>query len=210
MAVGLGTGSTVSHLLDLLGEALARGELRDIVGVPTSVRTQEKAEALGIPLVGLGDLATIDVTIDGADEVSPELDLVKGAGGALLREKMVAQASDRLVIIADERKLVPRLGALAALPVEVVGWGWQSHVAFLREWGGVASLRVDDAGEPVRSDNGQLFLDCRFDGGIEDPRGLDEALSARAGIVESGLFLGLADAALIATAGGVERLERPR
>ena len=208
MVLGLGTGSTVAHLLDLLGEALASGALADVVGVPTSLQTERHAGRVGIPLVALADRSRIDLTVDGADEVSPELDLIKGAGGALLREKMVAQASERLVIIADERKLVHRLGTLSALPIEVVSWGWEAHVAFLRAWDGDAVLRVSADGAPVRSDNGQLFLDCRFEGGIVDPDALERALAARAGIVESGLFLGLADEALIASADGVERRRR--
>lgn len=210
MVLGLGTGSTVAHLLDLLGEALASGALSDIVGVPTSRRTEDHAGRLAIPLIGLADRPRIDLTIDGADEVSPELDLIKGAGGALLREKMVAQASDRLVIIADERKVVERLGTVSALPVEVVSWGWEAHVAFLRSWGAEAALRRESDGRPVRSDNGQLFLDCRFEGGIEDAAALDQALSTRAGVVETGLFLGIATEALIASDEGVERVSRGR
>jgi ribose 5-phosphate isomerase A len=208
MVLGLGTGSTVAHLLDLLGEALAAGELREIVGVPTSLNTEERAARLGIPLVGLADRPRIDLTIDGADEVSPELDLIKGAGGALLREKMVAQASRRVVIIVDERKVVGRLGTISPLPVEVVSWGWEAHVAFLRGWGAKASLRRAADGRPLSSDNGHLFLECRFEGGIEDPEALDRALSARAGIIESGLFLGLAHEALVASPDGVERMRR--
>jgi ribose 5-phosphate isomerase A len=208
MVLGLGTGSTVAHLLDLLGAALASGSLRDIVAVPTSVRTAQHAERLAIPLVGLADRPRIDLTIDGADEVSPALDLIKGAGGALLREKMVAQASEQVLIIADERKMVPRLGSLCPLPVEVVSWGWQAHVAFLAGWGGEAVLRTGADGRPAASDNGQLFLDCRFASGIEDPEGLERALASRAGVVETGLFLGLAQAALIASARGVARMER--
>lgn len=208
MVLGLGTGSTVAHLLDLLGEALTTGSLVDVVGVPTSLRTEEHAERLGIRLIGLADRPRIDLTIDGADEVSPELDLIKGAGGALLREKMVAQASERLLIIADERKVVDRLGTLSALPVEVVSWGWEAHVAFLRSWGAEATLRRGASGEPILSDNGQRFLDCRFEGGIEDPPALEQALSTRAGVVETGLFLGLASEALIASDEGVERMTR--
>jgi len=210
MVLGLGTGSTVSHVLDLLGAALASGELRDIVGVPTSLRTEQHATRLAIPLVGLADRPRIDLTIDGADEVSPGLDLTKGAGGALLREKMVAQASERLLIIADEGKMVERLGTLRPLPVEVVSWGWKAHVAFLAGWGAEAVLRTRADGLPVSSDNGQLFLDCRFEAGIEDPGGLEQALAARAGVVETGLFLGLAHEALIASRGGVARMGRAR
>jgi len=208
MVLGLGTGSTVAHLLDLLGAALAEGKIRDVVGVPTSLRTEEHATRLSIPLVGLADRPSIDLTIDGADEVSPTLDLIKGAGGALLREKMVAQASKRLIIIADRRKVVERLGTVSPLPVEVVSWGWEAHVAFLRRWGAKASLRTGADGEAVRSDNGQFFLDCCFSDGIEDPSGLEEALRARAGVVESGLFLGLAHEAIIASEDGVARMKR--
>lgn len=208
MVLGLGTGTTVAHLLDLLGAALVSGELEDVVGVPTSVQTEERARRLGVPLIGLHERPRIDLTIDGADEVSPDLDLIKGAGGALLREKMVAQASERLLIIADERKLVRRLGTASPLPVEVVSWGWEAHVGFLRDWGAVATLRTAADGGPARSDNGQLFLDCRFEGGIEDPHALDRALSQRAGVVETGLFLGLADEALIASAGGIQTMRK--
>ena len=208
MVLGLGTGSTVAHLLELVGKALASGALEDVVGVPTSVNTEEGARRWGIPLIGLADRPSVDLTIDGADEVSPGLDLIKGGGGALLREKMVAQASERVVIIADERKVVSRLGTLSALPVEVVSWGWETHVRFLRQWGADVSVRAAGDGHPVRSDNGQVFLDCRFPGGIDDPGGLERALCERAGIVETGLFLGLADEALIASPEGVEQRRR--
>jgi ribose 5-phosphate isomerase A len=207
MVLGLGTGSTVAHLLELLGDALASGGLQDVVGVPTSVNTEASARRLGIPLIGLADRPTVDLTIDGADEVSPELDLIKGGGGALLREKMVAQASERVVIIADESKIVGRLGTISALPVEVVSWGWETHVRFLRRWGADVSVRASGDGHPVKSDNGQVFLDCWFPDGIDDPCRLERALSERAGIVETGLFLGLADEALIASPdGGGRRL----
>jgi ribose 5-phosphate isomerase A len=209
MVLGLGTGSTVAHLLELLAEAKKDGRLSDVVGVPTSLQTERRAAELGIELIGLADRPTIDVTIDGADEVDPRLDLIKGAGGALLREKMVAQASERLVIIADGRKVVDRLGTVSPLPVEVVAWGWESHVRLFREWGGEATLRTGADGQPVRSDNGQLFLDCRFPHGIEDPAGLEDELRHRAGIVETGLFLGLADDVLIASTEGVRTLRRP-
>jgi ribose 5-phosphate isomerase A len=208
MVLGLGTGSTVAHLLDLLGEAVASGALTGIVAVPTSVRTEMRARELGIQLIGLIDRPSLDLTIDGADEVSPELDLIKGGGGALLREKMVAQASDRLVIIADEKKAVARLGLTYPLPVEVVRWGWESHVRFLEGWGAQVALRVGRDGEPIVSDNGQWLLDCSFEGGIEDPVALEAALARRAGVVETGLFLGLADEAFIAAEGGVRRIGR--
>ena len=209
MVLGLGTGSTVKHLVDLLGQRLASGELRDVVGVPTSVRTELQARGLGIPLAELSDHPRLDLTIDGADEVSPELDLIKGLGGALLREKMVAQASDALLIISDDSKLVDRLGQKAPLPVEVVEWGWDAHPRFLEGLGASVSLRTGSDGEPVWSDNGTLFLDCTFPDGIHDPSALQTALLRRAGVVDTGLFLGMATAAVIASGDGIHRMERP-
>jgi ribose 5-phosphate isomerase A len=208
MVLGLGTGSTVAHLLDLLGDAVRSGVLSGIVAVPTSVRTEDRARELGIRLIGLDERPTLDLTIDGADEVSPTLGLIKGGGGALLREKMVAQASERVVIIADAAKVVDRLGTTFPLPVEVVRWGWESHVRFLTEWGARAEPRVGPDGAFVQSDNGQLLLDCRFPDGIRNPDALEAALAARAGIVETGLFLGLASEALIASEDGVTRIGR--
>jgi ribose 5-phosphate isomerase A len=208
MVLGLGTGSTVAHLLDLLAEAIASRALTEIVGVPTSVQTERRAQALGIPLIGLADRERIDLTIDGADEISPTLDLIKGGGGALLREKMVAQASTRVVIIADGGKRVERLGASFPLPIEVVRWGWEAHARFVRGWGAAVSLRLDADGTPVTSDNGNVLLDCRFQGGIEDPHALESALQRRAGVVETGLFLELAHEALVATGHGVETMRR--
>lgn len=204
MVLGLGTGSTVAHFLDLLAARLDAGRLSDIVGVPTSVHTERRATELGIELIAIADRPRIDLTVDGADEVDPHVDLIKGAGGALLREKMVAQASERVVIIADASKSVARLGTSSPLPLEVVRWGWESHVSFMRGWGAVVSVRTQRDGEPLESDNGQVFLDCHFEDGIEDPGALEEALRARAGIVETGLFLGLADVALIAGPSGVQ------
>jgi ribose 5-phosphate isomerase A len=209
MVLGLGTGSTVAFLLDLLADALASRALTDVVGVPTSQQTERRAQAIGIPLIGLAERDRIDLTIDGADEISPSLDLIKGGGGALLREKMVAQASDRVVIIADAAKRVARLGVSFALPIEVVRWGWESHARYLAEWGAAASLRALPDGAPVATDNGLYVLDCRFAEGIEDPPALEDALARRAGVVETGLFLGLAHEALIATSSGVEVMVRP-
>jgi len=208
MVLGLGTGSTVAHLLDRLASALAARTLTDIVAVPTSVQTEQRAQAAGIPLIGLGERSRIDLTIDGADEISPALDLIKGGGGALLREKMVAQASDRLVIIADASKCVERLGSTFALPIEVVPWGWESHVPFVLEYGGEAKLRRRD-GAAMTTDNGNYVLDCRFANGIDDPESLEAALARRAGVVESGLFIGLAHEALVANGERVETLVRP-
>jgi ribose 5-phosphate isomerase A len=206
MVLGLGTGSTVRHLLDLLGEAVRSGRLRDVACVPTSVQTEVRATELGIQLIGLSE--GIDLTIDGADEVSSELDLIKGMGGALLREKMVAQASERVLIIADSSKVVDRLGTVSPLPVEVIEWGLDTHARFLEELGATVVVRRSQGGDPLRSDNGNLFLDCRFSDGIEDPTGLEARLAARSGIVESGLFIGIADEALIASDEGVRTMAR--
>jgi len=208
MVLGLGTGSTVRHLVELLGQALADGSLTDIVGVPTSVQTERQATEVGIPLIELGDRASLDLTIDGADEVSPELDLIKGLGGALLREKMVAQASESLLIISDDSKLVDRLGTRSPLPVEVVDWALQAQRGFLESTGALVALRQDPEGNVVRSDNGNVFLDCTFADGIEDPAALDGLLAARAGIIDSGLFLDMASVAVIASADGVKTLRR--
>jgi ribose 5-phosphate isomerase A len=210
MVLGLGTGSTVRHLVALIGEALREGRLRDVVGVPTSVQTERQAEAEGVPLVGLEERARIDLTIDGADEISPELDLIKGLGGALLREKMVAQASDRVLIIADAGKLVDRLGTLAPLPVEVVEWAFRAHLPYLEALGASPVLRVDPDGRTLQSDGGNVFLDCRFPDGIADAYALAAELAERAGVVDHGLFLGIADQAVVADEDGVRTLVRPR
>ena len=206
MVLGLGTGSTVRHLVELLAEALRSERLTDIVGVPTSVQTEHQARGLGVPLIELGDRDGLDLTIDGADEIAPNLDLIKGLGGALLREKMVAQASRRLVIISDDSKLVDRLGAKSPLPVEVVDWALDAQAAFLEGTGATVTLRADEAGEPKRSDNGNVFLDCRYVAGIQDAAELERVLAYRAGIVDTGLFLDMADTAIVASSDGVRTL----
>ncbi|MGW8266272.1 MAG: ribose 5-phosphate isomerase A [Longimicrobiales bacterium] len=192
MVLGLGTGSTVAYFLEALGRRVAAGELPGIIGVPTSRRTESIARSLAIPLTTLEEAKSLDLTVDGADEVAPNFDLIKGLGGALLREKMVAQATRHLVVIVDERKVVGRLGTRSPVPVEVATFGWKSHLPFLEELGARTSLREDPSGQPYRTDNGNLILDCRFPDGIPDPRALDRALADRAGVLESGLFLGLA------------------
>ena len=208
MTVGLGTGSTVKHLLDVIAERRAGGEWTTIVGVPTSVDTERRATALGIPLATLAERPRIDLTIDGADEVDPALGLIKGLGGALLREKIVAAASAALVIVADESKVVERLGTRAPLPVEVDPFGEPIQPAFLRALGCEPALRRAADGSAYVTDGGNHILDCRFPDGIADAAALERALALRPGIVESGLFLGMATAAVIASAGGVRVLER--
>jgi ribose 5-phosphate isomerase A len=208
MTVGLGTGSTVRHLLDVIAERRAAGEWGGIVGVPTSIDTERRARALGIPLATLAVRPRIDVTIDGADEVDPELRLIKGLGGALLREKIVAAASAELIIVADESKAVARLGTRAPLPVEVDPFGEPVQPDFLRALGCEPVQRKNGDGEPYVTDGGNHILDCRFASGIGDAEGLERALALRPGIVESGLFLGMATAAVIAGAGGVRVMHR--
>ncbi|HUB10454.1 MAG TPA: ribose-5-phosphate isomerase RpiA [Acetobacteraceae bacterium] len=208
MVVGLGTGSTAAFAIEALAERV-RGGLR-IVGVPTSERSAAQARGLGIPLTTLEEHHRIDLTIDGADEIARgSLELVKGLGGALLREKIVAAASDRLVIVADAAKLVGRLGTGVPVPVEVVPFGWQTTAERLARLGANPVLRRDDAGQPFRTDGGHLILDCGF-GVIADPADLEQALSRVVGVVECGLFIGMADLALVASDHGVQRLARER
>jgi ribose 5-phosphate isomerase A len=209
MVLGLGTGSTVAHFLLALGKRYADGELPGIVGVPTSIHTEATAGDLGIPLTTLEEARRLDVTVDGADEVDPRLDLIKGLGGALLREKMVAQATRRLVIIVDDGKVVDRLGTRSPLPVEVVQFSWRSHLPFLRDQGAEPELRRNPDGGPFLTDNGNYILDCRFPQGIPDPAALDRELAARAGILESGLFLGMAREAIVGAPDGVRTLTFP-
>jgi ribose 5-phosphate isomerase A len=203
MTVGLGTGSTVRHLLDVIAERRAAGEWRDIVGIPTSEDTAGRARRLGIPLATLDERPRVDVTIDGADEVDPELRLIKGLGAALLREKIVAAASRELVIVADASKVVDRLGTKAPLPVEVDPFGAAIQPEFLRALGAEPVLRVRD-GQPVVTDGGNRIYDCRFADGIADPEALEATLALRPGIIDSGLFLGMATAVVVAAAEGVQ------
>lgn len=208
MRLGLGTGSTMAHFVDLLGESLAQGRLREVVGVPTSERTRAQAESLGIPLEPLHDIQPLDLAVDGADEVDPELELIKGLGGALLREKMVVQAARRFVVIADESKAVSRLGTRAPLPLEVVPFAWEAHLQPLRALGLEPVLRVGDDDAPYHTDNGNLILDLHAPAGFEDPWGLEATLRARAGVVETGFFLGMAGEVILAGDKGIRTVER--
>jgi len=206
MVVGLGTGSTADLFLQALAAAIKDGRVRDVRGVPTSRQSERRAQHLNIPLATLAECPRPDVTIDGADEVAPNLDLIKGLGGALLREKIVAQNSRKLVIIADASKAVARLGTKAMLPVEVVPFGHETHEAFLRSLGATPTLRRSGDAAYL-TDNGNYLYDCRFSG-IDDPDALDLALRRRAGVVETGLFVGMASVALIADQERVEERVR--
>jgi len=208
MVVGLGTGSTSVFAIRRLGERLWSGELRDVVGVPTSLAVEREARECGIPTRELDAGLAVDITIDGADEVDPALDLIKGHGGALLREKMVAQASRREVIVADHSKVSPCLGTRSALPVEVVPFGWRAQVAFLETLGARVEVRTGPDGGPLPTDQGNLILFAAF-GPIESPAQLADRLTARAGIVAHGLFLGLTTDLIVAGPAGIEHRTRP-
>lgn len=199
MRLGLGTGSTAAKFVDALG-AQVRDGLR-VIGVPTSDATAEQARRLGIPLASLDEYPRLDLTVDGADEFDDQLRLIKGGGAALLREKIVATASDRMVVIADSSKWVERLGAFP-LPIEIVRFGMKSTMTMIQalaaEAGCKGEIRVRlRGGEPVLTDNGNLIVDCAF-GEIPEPEVLSYALARAPGIVEHGLFIGLADAVIVA------------
>jgi ribose 5-phosphate isomerase A len=201
MIVGLGSGSTASLAVAAVGRRTAQG-LR-IVGIPTSEKTAEQARGLGIPLTTLAEHGSIDLTIDGADEIEREsLDLVKGLGGALLREKLVATVTRRLVIVADEDKLVDRLGENARpIPVEVAPFGWQTTARRLSALGADWTLRLNPAGEPFITDGGHFILDCRFQN-PDSARSLQQRLDSMVGVMEHGLFLGMTSEAIVGRSGG--------
>jgi len=207
MVVGLGHGSTAVFAVRRIAQLLPKGQLRDILGVPCSLWVEEEARRLGIPLTTLDEHPVIDVTIDGADEVDPNLDLIKGGGGALLREKIVAQASRREIIVVDESKLSPALGTRWSVPVEVVPFGWRSQVAYLESLGARPVLRQGNDGVPFETDQGNLILDCSF-GPIPQPAQLATRIGERAGVVEHGLFIGLATDVIVATGRGIRHLQR--
>ena len=198
MRLGLGTGSTAQHLLDVLGERLRAGTLRDVAGVPTSRATADYARRCGIALLELDDAPRLDLAIDGADEVDPQLNLIKGLGGALLWEKIVESAAARFVVIVDESKLVRRLGTKAPVPVEVVSFGWRALLPRFEALGAVPALRQSAEGQPFVTDGGHYIVDCRFPDGIDDPAEAATRLRAWAGVVETGLFVGMATEVVVA------------
>jgi ribose 5-phosphate isomerase A len=207
MTLGLGTGSTVRYLIDHVAELRAGGQLRGIVAVPTSRATEEHALRLGIPLGTLADHREVDLTIDGADEVDPQLHLIKGLGGALLREKVVASVSRAFVVIVDESKLVDRLGTRGPLPVEVDPFAAPVIAERLRAYGADPALRRDPSGLPFVSDGGHHILDCAFSAGIQDAAALERSFRSHPGVLETGLFLGMTSAVVVAGAEGVRVLE---
>ncbi len=205
MVVGLGTGSTAVHMVRAIGRMLADGRLQDVVGIPTSEATAQEARRCGILLTTFDQHPTIDITIDGADEIAPNLDLIKGLGGALLREKIVAAVSKQMVVVADHSKRVAKLGTRAPVPVEVIPFAQRPVQTYLELLGARVVLRQKE-GQVFQTDEGNLILDCHF-AGIDDPAGLGQAIRQQPGVVEHGLFLGMASRAFVATESGVAVLE---
>jgi ribose 5-phosphate isomerase A len=209
MVVGLGTGSTAVHAIRRIGELISGGSLANVVGIPTSRSSLELAAEVGIPLTTLVDHPVIDLTIDGADEIDPAFDLIKGGGGALLHEKVVAQASLREIIVVDAAKLSDVLGTLHSLPVEVIPFARRPEEEYLADMGASSvELRRHADGSTYVTDEGNWILDCTF-GPIADTRRLSDQLSRRAGVVEHGLFLGLATDLVVASDSGVEHRTAP-
>jgi ribose 5-phosphate isomerase A len=206
LALGLGTGSTAERVIKKLAELHHAGRL-DFVGVPTSARTERLARRLQLPLTTLDERPVLDLAIDGADEVDPDLNLLKGGGGAHTREKIVARAAERYLIVVDDSKLVEHLGTKMPLPVEVLSFGRALVERELRALGGEPRLRLEN-GRPFRTDEGNLILDCRFPDGMEDLPRLAAAVKAIPGVVEHGLFLGMADWVVVASRDGTQVLER--
>lgn len=214
MTLGLGSGSTAYHFTNLLGGQLRSGALAGIRAVPTSEATACQARDLGIPLVDLSGLdpgapaPVLDLAVDGADEVDPDLNLIKGLGRALLREKIVELHARRFVVIVDDSKIVTRLGRRGPLPVEIVRYEAGVQVRWLNSLGLRAEQWYEDDGSPVITDNGNFLVRCYFDDGIPDAYALARVLAERPGIVEHGLFLDMADTVLVATEDGLRTLER--
>ncbi len=205
MLVGLGTGSTAEFAIEELSKRLEDGRLSDISCVSSSERTRNFAEALGLDLVDLGSERKIDVTIDGADEIDSDFNLIKGGGGALLREKVLAQNSERNIIVADESKLSRRLGSRFPVPIEVLEFALETEKDYLKSLGGEVRLRLTQNGSPFLTDQGNFIVDWSF-GEMEFPSYFAERLSQRAGMVEHGLFIGTASDIIIASPHGLKHL----
>jgi len=208
MVVGLGTGSTAIFATRRIARLLQDGLLRDIVAIATSKAVWTEAVRLGIPMMSEEMPHEIALSIDGADEVDPDLNLIKGGGGALLREKIVAQNGRRVIIVVDDSKLSDRLGTRHSLPVEVLHFGWRSQFRYLQSLGARVEVRHNADGSQFVTDSGNMILDCNF-GPLGEPLELANKLKTRAGIVEHGLFLGLATDLIIAGTDGIRHLTRP-
>ncbi len=215
MYLGLGSGSTSAIFVDLLGEKIRAGLLERIVAVPTSSVTAARAQAAGISLSTLAEISRLrqsilplDLAVDGADEVDPQLNLIKGLGRALLREKIIEIHSRRFIVIVDESKLVRRLGSKCSLPVEILPFEAEAHIGWLNTLGCRAAIWYEDDGTPVVTDNGNYLALCQFGDGIADPYYLARLLADRAGIIEHGLFLDMANVVIVSTQAGVKILDR--
>jgi ribose 5-phosphate isomerase A len=207
MVVGLGHGSTAIFAVRKIAELIKRGELTHIVAIPCSKEIETDAIQLGIPLTTFEAHPIIDLTIDGADEVDPHLNVIKGGGGALLREKIVAQASRREIIVVDETKLSDALGTHFAVPVEVIPFGWQSQISYLEQLGAMWTYRLNIDGTPFFTDQGNLILDCKF-GAIANPFDLAAKLNELAIVVGHGLFLNLVTDVIVASEDGIQHHQR--
>jgi ribose 5-phosphate isomerase A len=208
MTVGLGYGSTALLFVRSLAKKVASGELSDITGVACALAMEAEARSLGLTVSSLDQHPVMDLTVDGADEVDPALNLIKGGGGALLREKVVAQASRREIIIVDESKMSEHLGDKWALPVEVVPFALRPVSEYVASLGAQVKLRLLAGGEPLVTDQGNWIIDCDF-GPMDDPAAVARSLEGRAGLVDHGLFLGLADEVIVAGSEGIRRVTRP-
>ena len=210
MVIGLGSGRTATHFIELLGDKIQSGGLSGIQCVPTSEASAAYARQWGIPLVSLAEVSELDLAVDGADEVDPSLNLIKGLGRALLREKIVEIHARRLVIVVDESKLSARLGMKCPVPVEIVPFEAEVQLRWLDRLGSRAEFYREPDGQIIRTDNGNVMALCWFDGGISDPLAVAGQLAERPGIVEHGLFLGMAHQVIVACADGIRILERER
>lgn len=210
MILGLGSGITAGYFIDLLGERLRTGALREVQGVPTSEASAARARSWGIPLTTLSAHPGLDLAVDGADEVDPSLNLIKGLGRALLREKIIEIDARYFLVIVDESKLVPRLGSKGPLPVEVVSFEVAVHLRWLASLGCRAEQWFEQDGSPVVTDNGNFLVRCWFEDFIPDANALARQLAERPGIVEHGLFLDMADSVIVAGRDGVRTLERDK
>ncbi len=210
MTLGLGSGSTTAYFVDMLGESIQQGRLTHIKGVPTSTATAEQARAIGIPLIPLSKHPNLDLAVDGADEVDPHFNLIKGLGRALLREKIVEIHAQRFVIIIDESKLVTTLGQRGPLPLELVKFEYEVQIDWLNTLGCRAELWLEDDGTPAITDNGNYLVRCWFGNAIPDAYVLADTLARRPGIVEHGLFLDMADTVIVAGSDQVSVLEHPK
>ena len=206
MIVGLGTGSTFQFALEKISQRIASGELKNIIGVPSSIRTEKEAQRLGIPVASLNEKIKVDITIDGADEVDENLNLIKGGGGALLREKILAQASRRLIIIVDSSKLSKHLGTNFPVPVEVIQYAVNVEKNYLQSLGAKILQRKNSDGSNYITDENNFILDANF-GAIKNLEKLTTLLNKRAGIVEHGIFIGMTSEVICATSEDIKILK---